>query len=413
MPKRITPLSDIQVKNVKPAPKEIKLFDGGGLFLLVSPSGGKLWRFKYRFEGKEKKLTFGSYPTVTLAEARKRREDAKKLLSNGVDPSDIKKSLKAATVAETENGFEVVAREWHRKFSGTWSPTHAETTIKRLELDVFPVLGNKDIAEIKAPALLAMLRRIESRGALETAHRVRTICGQIFRYAVATGRADRDPAADLKGALPPYKKGHLAAITDPKEVAPLLRAIDGFQGSFVVKSALQLAPLFFVRPGELRQAVWEEIDFETATWNIPAERMKMKVAHIVPLSQQAIVILKDLHALTGRGKYLFPCHRSFARPMSNNAINAALRRMGFEKDEMTGHGFRAMARTILDEVLQVRPEYIEHQLAHAVRDANGRAYNRTSHLAERRKMMELWSQYLQGLKDGAKVIPLKKAERDV
>jgi integrase len=410
MPKRITPLSDIQVKNAKPKEKDYKLADGGGLYLLVTTTGGKLWRMKYNYSGKENTLSFGSYPTVTLQDARQRREDAKKHLANGVDPQEVKKSLKAAVVAETENGFEVVAREWHGKFSKDWSLSHKETTIKRLELDVFPVIGERLIGEVRAPELLAMLRRIESRGALETAHRVRTICGQIFRYAVATGRAERDPAADLKGALPPYKKGHLAAITDSKEVAPLLRAIDGYTGSFVVKCALQLAPLFFVRPGELRQAEWEEIDFETATWNIPAERMKMKVAHIVPLSSQAVSILHELHALTGRGKYLFPCHRSFARPMSNNAINAALRRMGFEKDEMTGHGFRAMARTILDEVLQIRPDYIEHQLAHAVRDANGRAYNRTSHLPERRKMMATWADYLDGLKQGAKVIPLKRAE---
>lgn len=326
------------------------------------------------------------------------------MLANGVDPGAVKKAQKTATVADTENSFEVVAREWHTKFSGTWSPTHAETTLRRLQSDVFPVIGARPIGELKAPEVLTMLRRIESRGALETAHRVRTICGQVFRYAVATGRAERDPSADLKGALPPYKKSHLAAITDPKEVAPLLRAIDGYQGSFVVKCALQLAPLVFVRPGELRQAEWTEIDFDAAEWNIPAERMKMKVAHLVPLSPQAVTILRDLHALTGRSRYLFPCHRSFARPMSNNAINAALRRMGFDNDTMTGHGFRAMARTILDEVLQIRPDYIEHQLAHAVRDPNGRAYNRTAHLAERKKMMQQWADYLDGLKAGAKVI---------
>jgi len=407
MPKRITPLSDMQVKSQKPAPKEMKLFDGGGLFLLITPTGGKLWYLKYRFADKEKKLAFGSYPTVTLQDARQRREDAKKLLSNGVDPSEIKKSLKAATVAETENGFEVVAREWHRKFSGSWSESHAKTTLSRLVFDVFPIFGDKPIGELKAPAVLAMLRRVESRGALETAHRVRTICGQVFRYAVATGRAERDPTGDLKGALTPYKKGVMAAIIDPKEVAPLLRAIDGYQGSFVVKSALQFAPLVFVRPGELRQGEWSEIDFNNAVWEIPAERMKMKQPHIVPLSDQAVKVLHELHALTGRSKFMFPCHRSLARPMSNNAVNAALRSMGFDKDTMTGHGFRAMARTILDEVLQVRPDYIEHQLAHAVKDANGRSYNRTSHLAERKKMMQMWADYLDGLKQVAKVIPFK------
>lgn len=410
MPKRVLPLSDIQVRNAKPKDKDYRLTDGDGLYLFCHTSGGKLWRMDYSFNGKRLTMAFGAYPSVSLADARQRREDAKKLIANGVNPQEIKKAQKAATVSSNENSFEVIAREWHSKFSGTWSPDHTLTTIGRLNHDVFPIIGARPIAEIKAPELLAMLRRVESRGALETAHRIRTICGQVFRYAVATGRAERDPAADLKGALPPYKKSHLAAITDPKEVAPLLRAIDGYQGSFVVKSAMQLAPLVFVRPGELRQAEWSEIDLETAEWNIPAERMKMKVGHLVPLSQQAVHILTELKALTGRSRYVFPSGRSNARPMSNNAVNAALRRMGFDKDEMTGHGFRAMARTILDEVLQVRPEYIEHQLAHAVRDANGRAYNRTSHLAERRKMMQLWSDYLDGLKAGARVIPLKRAE---
>ena len=410
MRKRIVPLSDVQVRNAKPKEKDFKLSDGQGLYLLVTTTGGKLWRLDYSFAGKRKTLALASYPAVSLADARQRRDDAKKLLANGVDPGAIRKAQKAATVAETENSFEVVAREWHGKFSGTWSDCHAETTMGRLQLDVFPVMGARPIAEIKAPELLAMLRRIESRGALETAHRVRTICGQVFRYAVATGRAERDPAADLKGALPPYKKSHLAAITDPKEVAPLLRAIDDYKGSFVVKSALQLAPLVFVRPGELRQAEWAEIDLDTAEWNIPAERMKMKQPHLVPLSKRAVDILRELKALTGNSRYVFPSGRSFHRPMSNNAINAALRRMGFDKDEMTGHGFRAMARTILDEVLQIRPDYIEHQLAHAVKDPNGRAYNRTAHLAERRKMMQSWANYLEGLKSGAKVLPLKRAD---
>jgi integrase len=408
MRKRIVPLSDVQVRNAKTKEKDCKLSDGQGLYLLIATTGGKLWRLDYTFAGKRKTLALGNYPSVSLSDARQRRDDARKLLANGVDPGAIKKAQKAATVAVTENSFEVVAREWHSKFSGSWSACHTETTLGRLQLDVFPVLGVRAIGEIRAPELLTMLRRIESRGALETAHRVRTICGQIFRYAVATGRAERDTAADLKGALPPYKKSHLAAITDPKDVAPLLRAIDGYQGSFVVKSALQLASLVFVRPGELRQAEWVEIDLDAAEWNIPAERMKMKVAHLVPLSSQAVEIFRELKLLTGNSRYVFPSGRSFTRPMSNNAINAALRRMGFDKDEMTGHGFRAMARTILDEVLQVRPDFIEHQLAHAVKDPNGRAYNRTAHLVERRKMMQTWADYLDGLKSGAKVLPLKR-----
>ncbi len=410
MPKLIQPLSDIQVKNAKPKAKDYRLTDGGGLYLFCHTSGGKLWRLDYIFAGRRKTLALGSYPTISLSGARQRREDAKKLLANGVDPSAVKKAQKAAVVTDTENSFEVVAREWHNKFSESWSSSHTATTLRRLHSDVFPVMGDRPIGEIKAPEVLAMLRRIESRGALETAHRVRTICSQIFRYAVATGRAAQDPTGNLKGALPAYKQGHHPAITDPKEVAPLLRAIDGFHGSFVVKCALQLAPLFFVRPGELRQAEWVEIDFEAEQWNIPAERMKMKQPHIVPLSHQSIAILMELHVLTGRGRYLFPCHRSISRPMSNNAINAALRRMGYDKDTMTGHGFRAMARTILDEVLQVRPDYIEHQLAHAVKDPNGRAYNRTAHLAERRKMMQEWSNYLCSLKNGAVVLPFKQVD---
>jgi integrase len=408
MPKRIQPLSDIQVKNAKPAPKEMKLFDGGGLYLLITPSGGKLWQLKYRYDGKEKKLSFGSYPTLSLADARQRREDARKLLANGIDPGAVKKAQKAATVGENENAFEIVAREWHDKFAHTWSDVHATTLKERLEKDLFPYIGARPIGEIKAPELLAVLRRIESRGALDTAHRIRFMCGQIFRYAIATGRAERDPAADLKGALPPVKYGHRAAPTDPVKIAPLLRAIDEYEGSFVVKCALQLAPLWFVRPGELRHAEWSEFDFDAKQWNIPAEKMKMKESHIVPLSRQAIAILKELQPLTGNGRYLFPCHRSPLRCMSDNAINAALRRMGFSKDEIVAHGFRAMARTILDEVLQCRPDFIEHQLAHAVRDPNGRAYNRTSHLAERRKMMQTWADYLDGLKSGAKVLPLKR-----
>lgn len=406
-------LTDIQVRSAKAKDKDYKLTDGYGLFLLVATTGGKRWRFKYRYGGKEKLLALGTYPDISLQEARNKLREARNLLANGHDPSLEKKTLKkikAEQEAATENSFEAVAHEWHSKFSGQWSPGHAETIMDRLTRDVFPWLGNKPIMEIKPPDILAILRRVESRGALETAHRVRTICGQVLRYAVATGRAERDSAADLRGALPPVREKHHAALTDPKEVGDLLRAIDDFKGTFQVKCAMKLAPMLFVRPGELRQMEWAEIDLDNAQWNIPAEKMKMKQPHIVPLANQAVAILKDLQPLTGAGRYVFPCHRSSKKPMSNNAVNAALRRMGYTNDEMTGHGFRAMARTILDEVLQVRPDFIEHQLAHAVRDPNGRAYNRTAHLAERRKMMQTWADYLDGLKTGAKVIPFKKAE---
>jgi integrase len=409
MPKRIQPLSEFQVKNAKSAPKEYKIFDGGGLFLLVTPTGGKLWNYKYRFAGKEKKLAFGAYPTITLAEARKRREDAKLLLANGVDPGEIKKAQKEEQTAELRT-FEKVAREWFGKNEPVWSASHCSTVMSRLERDIFPVIGNRPIAEIKRADVIALMKRIEARGKVETAKRIKIYCGQIFRYALNHEWIEVNPISDLRTGdiLVKVEKKHHAAITDPKQVAELLRAIDAYTGTYVVKCALQLAPLVFVRPGELQKAEWSEFDLDTAEWNIPAARMKTKQPHLVPLATQAIAILRDLHRLTGEGKYLFPSLRSSKRPMSNVAMLAAFRRMGFDKEEMTTHGFRAMARTILDEVLQVRPDFIEHQLAHAVRDPNGRAYNRTAHLAERRKMMQLWADYLDGLKQGAKVIPLKR-----
>jgi len=407
MPKRIMPLTDMKVLKAKSQGKQVTLFDGGGLYLLVTPSGGKLWRFKYRFEGTEKLLALGPYPEISLVEARARRDEARRQIAHGIDPAGVRKAMKQAETVETET-FEVIAREWHTKFTPTWSTTHAATMMARMERDLFPWIGSRPIKEIKAPELLTLLRRVESRGALETAHRIRTIAGQVLRYAVATGRAERDCSGDLKGALPQPGEHHHAAITDPKEVAPLLRAIDGYQGGFVVKCALRLAPMFFVRPGELRQAEWAEIDLDEGAWNIPAHKMKMKQPHIVPLCAQAVAILTELKQFTGASRYVFPSGRSFARSMSNNTVNAALRRMGYDKDTMTGHGFRAMARTILDEVLQVRPDYIEHQLAHAVRDPNGRAYNRTAHLEGRREMMQTWADYLDGLKKGAQVLPLHR-----
>jgi len=410
MPKRIIPLSDMKVQRTKAKDKSFALFDGGGLFLLVTPSGGKLWRFKYRYNGKPKLLAFGTYPEISLLDARKRRDDARRLLANNVDPGAVRKAQKQAKIEEAET-FEVIAREWQERFKSKWQGEYADKIMRRLELNVFPMIGSRPIKDIKAPELLTVLRRVESRDALELAHRIRNICGQIFRYAVATGRTDRNPAEDLKGALSPVKTTHRAAIIEPKEVGNLLRAIDSYQGTFVVQCALKFAPLVFVRPGELRHAEWSEINFEAAEWNIPASKMKMKEAHLVPLSKQAIEILKKLHTLTGSGQYVFPSERSSKRPMSENAILVALRIMGYPKEEMSGHGFRAMARTILDEELQVRPDFIEHQLAHAVRDPNGRAYNRTAHLNERRKMMQQWADYLDGLKTGAKVLPFKQTKR--
>ena len=401
------PLTNITILKAKPTDKPVRLFDGGGLYLEISPAGGKLWRLKYRFNGKEKRLALGIYPDVSLARAREKRHEARSLLADGNDPSENRKAQKAARADRAANSFEVVAREWFAKFKPNWVEAHSDKVIRRLERDMFPWIGAKPIADVGAPDLLACLRRIENRGTVETAHRALQSCGQIFRYAVATGRAPRDPTGDLRGALSTVKGTHLASITEPTAVGGLLRACDAYQGSFVTKCALRLAPLVFVRPGELRNAEWAEINLERAEWNIPAVRMKMREPHLVPLSTQALAILRELQVVTGEGRYVFPGARTNGRPMSDNAILAALRRMGFAKDEMSGHGFRAMARTILDEVLGVRPDFIEHQLAHAVRDPNGRAYNRTAHLAERRKMMQQWADYLDKLKAGADVIPFR------
>ena len=399
------PLTDTAIRNTKPADKPIKLFDGGGLFLHITPAGQRYWRLKYRFAGKEKLLALGVYPDVGLKEARDRREEAKRLLGEGIDPSVERKVQKVATVERAANSFEAVAREWHGKYAPGWSESNAKKVLARLENDVFPWLGGRPIAEIKAPDLLGVARRVESRGALDTAHRVLQTCGQIFRYAVATGRAERDPSGDLRGALPPAKGKHYAAPTDPKEVAGLLRMFDGFSGTFVVKCALLLAPMLFVRPGELRQAEWVDVDLDAAEWRFMSS--KRGVPHIVPLSTQAVGILRDLHALTGHGRYLFPGARDKAKPMSEVAINAALKRMGIDtQKEFTGHGVRPIARTILREVLGFEAEVIELQLAHRKRDPNGAAYDRVAFLAVRKKMMQAWADYLDEIKAGAKVIPM-------
>ncbi len=397
-------LTDTAIRNAKPGTKPAKLFDGRGLFLIVTPGGGKWWRFRYKFDGREKLLSLGVYPDVALKDARERRNTARKLLAEGIDPGENRKAQKATKQDRAANSFEVVAREWYAKHAPNWAEHHGDRIIRRFERDIFPLIGGRAIADVTAPELLAAVRRIESRGALETAHRALGNCGQVFRYAVATGRATRDPSGDLRGALPPVKGEHFAAVTEPKQAAELLRTLDGYQGTFTVACALRLAPLVFVRPGELRKAEWADIDVDAAEWRYTVT--KTDTAHIVPLATQAVAILRDLHALTGNGRYVFPGARTNGRPMSDNAILAAMRRMGIAKDEMSGHGFRAMARTILDEVLGVRPDLIEHQLAHAVKDPNGRAYNRTAHLPERRKMMQQWADYLDKLKAGAEGIPL-------
>jgi integrase len=402
------PLNDVAVRNAKPKPKSFRLFDERGLYLEISPAGGKWWRFKYRFDGKEKRLSLGVYPDISLRDARDRRDEARKLVANGVDPSHNRKATKAATAERASNSFELVTREWFAGRAPNWVESHSSRVIRLFERDIFPWVGDRPIAEISSPDLLSVLRRIEGR-ALETAHRALRNCGQIFRYAVATGRATRDPSVDLRGALPPIKGGHFAATTEPEQLGSILRAMDGYAGTPTVVCAIRLAPLVFARPGELRNAMWKDFDFEKAQWNYIVT--KTKTPHIVPLSRQAVALLRDLHPITGDGTYVFPSARSSKRPMSDNAVLAAMRRMGIDKYEMSGHGFRAVARTILDEVLNVRVDYIEHQLAHVVKDANGRAYNRTHHLAERRKMMQLWADHLDTLKAAKPAVVPKEAKR--
>ncbi len=397
-------LSDAAVRNSKATDKPRKLSDGRGLYLLVTKAG-KYWRFDYRHDGRRRTLAVGVYPDVTLAQARERRDQARALLADGTDPSAVKQARKAAT----ENSFEAVAREWHAKFSPGWVPHHADKIIKRFEREVFPWIGNRPIAGISAPDLLAVLRRIEARNALDSAHRVHQNCGKVFRYAVATGRALRDPSGDLRGAIPPAVERHHPTITEPKRVGELLRAIAGYSGSYITRYALQLAPLVFVRPGELRKAEWSEFDLDKAEWRIPAHKMKMKAVHIVPLSIQALAILAELHALTGDGKYVFPGARTDDRHMSENTVNAGLRRLGYAVGDMTGHGFRSMASTLLNEQGWNR-DAIERQLAHAERDDIRAAYNYAEHLPERRKMMQAWADYLDKLKTGAVVIPLHKKD---
>jgi integrase len=400
-------LTDTAVRNVKLKEKPYKLTDGKGLYLLVNQAG-KYWRMDYRFSGKRKTLALGVYPDVGLKEARERRDEARKQRGAGIDPGEARKAMKASQT-EIASTFEVVSREWFAKYSPNWAVSHAEKIIRRLERDVFPWIGRRPLREVTAPELLTVLRRIESRGALETAHRAHQNCGQVFRYAIATGRAERDPCADLRGALPPVKEKHYASITDPKAISELLRAVENYRGSFITQCALRLAPWVFVRPGELRKAEWVEFNLEAAEWRIPARRMKLGEQHIVPLSRQAVAVLRELHPLTGSGRYVFPGARTNDRPMSENTVNAALRRLGYPKDEITGHGFRSMASTILNEQ-GWHQDAIERQLAHAERNAVRAAYNYAGHLPERRKMMQAWADYLDGLATGADVVPLHGAK---
>jgi integrase len=395
-------LTDTAIRKAKPADKPLRLFDGGGLYLEVSPAGGKLWRLKYRFGGKEKRLALGAYPHISLADARDRRGDARKLLANGIDPGQMKKAAKVekiAAVTAAADTFEAVALSWLARQEG------AEITLRKsrwiLETFLFPELGSTPIAEVTPRLLLEALRKVEASGRLETAKRARTKAGQVFRWAILEGKVEADPTASLRGALKAPKNKHHAAITDPIRIGELLRAIEGFSGQPVTLAALKLAPLVFVRPGELRQAEWAEFDLGGAMWRIPGERMKMKAAHIVPLSTQAVAILSELQPLTGDGRYVFPGLRTVNRPMSENTVNAALRRLGYGTDEMTGHGFRSMAASRLNE-MGWNADAIERQLAHAESNKVRAAYTHAAqYLDERKRMMQAWADYLDALRAGA------------
>ncbi len=412
-------LSATKVKNAKAAEKPYKLTDGDGMHLLVRPlkdkykGASKLWRFDYRFNGVRKTLALGRYPDVSLESARNRRTEARRLLADDIDPAESKKRARQAQCIE--NTFEAVARSWHVAKKAGWAEDTASGKMRRLERDLFPHLGERPIAEIEPPELLKVLRRIEARGAVDIAKKSKIVVGQIFRYAIAEGKAKRDITQDIRDALKTRKVKHHAAITKPSEIAALLRVIEGYSGDVVTRMALSLAPHVFVRPGELRHAEWSEIDLEgnqsfsivdSPAWVIPAEKMKMDSPHIVPLSTQAVSILRELHPITGHGRYVFPGVRSAARPMSENTVNAALRRCGYTSDEMTGHGFRSMASTRLYESNKWPGDVIELQLAHMERNNVKAAYNYAQHLPVRVEMMQWWSEYIERLKSGATVLQL-------
>ncbi len=390
------------VQQAKGQSKAVKLADGGGLYLLVKPNGTKYWRYNYRYAGKRKTLALGVYTDTSLADARKLHQSARETLAKGTDPGEAKRIERITRHLASADSFEAVAIEWYESKLQDKSESYRDRTRRLLKNDLYPSLGTRPISQITSVELLMVLRKVEARGAVNMAHRAKQTAGQVFRYAVSTGRAERDPSGDLRGALKTKAKKHYAAITDPVQVGKLLLAIDAFQGTPTVKTVLQLSPMLFQRPGEIRAMEWGEINWEEERWEIPAEKMKMGQPHIVPLCSQALEHLKALHSLTGRGRYVFPSARGGSRCLSENAARVALRTMGYDNDTITPHGFRAMARTILDEVLNYRVDYIEHQLAHAVKDANGRAYNRTSHLPERKKMMQGWADYLDNLKAQAK-----------
>ncbi len=389
-------LTNTAVSNAKPREKQYRLTDAQGMYLLVTPAGAKYWRLDYILNGKRKTFAIGKYPTINLKTARKKRDHAKSLVADGIDPVQYRKASKKHRNREVTNSFETISTEWFVLQNKTWTHGHARTVKGRLERDITPWLGSRPMEEITAPDILTVLRRIEARGAGETAHRCKTIISQVFRYAIATGAADRDPAADLRGALAPTRSKRMAAITDPVKTGELMRAIKGYQGDIITRCALLLSALTFCRPGEIRHAEWDEIHLKKKEWQIPAGKMKSRRDHTVPLSDQAVQVLQDIQPLTSEGKYVFPSLRTGDRPMSNNTVLAALRRMGFTKEEMTPHGFRSMASTLLHEN-NFQPEIIELQLAHARKDQVAAVYDRSRRLPERKEMMQWWGDYLDRL----------------
>jgi integrase len=397
-------LTDIQARKAKPRDKPYEK----GLYLYITPHGAKCWRFNYRLGGKQQTVSFGVYPDISLADARERLNEARKLLAAGGDPAMQRKATKSANAERTANSFEVIAREWHCTHMADKTESHAAKTLTRLEKDVFPWLGDRPLTEIEASEILSVLRRIEQRGANELAHTAKRTIGQIFRFAIATGRAARNPVPDLQGALKPVAVTHYAAITDPAKIGELLRAVDGYTGTLETQCAFKLSFLVMLRPGEVRQAEWRDISLERKEWRIPPGKMKMREEHIIPLSHQAVAIFEEIRTLTGGGRYVFPSARGADRPMSENTITGALRRLGYSGDEMTAHGFRSMASTRLNEAYLFHPDAIERQLAHGDRDSVRAAYNRAQYLPERVKMLQWWADYLDGLKNGATVIPLRK-----
>lgn len=396
-------LTDVMLRGIKPDGKRRRIYDTAGLYLEVAASGSRTWRLKYRHGGKERVLKVGAYPQIGLKEARGKRDAARVDLDNGIDPNDAR----AVSITHDSTTFQAVALQWFEGMSETWAPRHAKRVGERLAADIYPYMGQSQIDTIEAPELLAVLRKVEARGSIETAHRLRRTCGQVFRYAIATGTAKRNPAADLTGALKPYKNGHFAAVTDPVRLGAVLRTLHAYTGTLPVRVALKLTPLLMVRPGELRAMRWAEVDLDAGEWRFTTSKTGTEL--VVPLATRAIELLAELHELTGTGVYAFPNPRDRHRCMSENAVRTAMVALGLESREVTAHGFRATARTLLDEVHGIRPDIIEHQLGHSVKDPLGRAYNRTTFLPERVQMMALWADYLESLRTGATVFALEVA----